>query len=162
MIIIMGVGNLLFGDEGFGPHFIKKYQDEIESAYDGKVTLLDAGTTTIPVLEMLEGASHLYIIDAVNVTRDDLKPGDVLMFEKDQLFKKEKSRVKVTAHSGGVQEMVATMELMGTMPPVAQLIGVVPQDISTGMLLSATLAEAMPKVKDVVIGLIEEALKEVE
>lgn len=142
---------MLFGDEGFGPWFAKEYEAEFKEKYGDRVVVIDAGTTTIPVMNEIEGAHHLFIVDAVKVNSLELVPGDILLYDKERLFNAGKSRVKINAHSGGIQEIIGTMELMGKVPEFIELIGVVPQDISTVIGLSEKLQLALPKVKDILV-----------
>ncbi len=158
-IKILGVGNILFGDEGFGVWFVKKYEDFFNEKYGDYVTLIDAGTTTIPVITETGEVTHLFIIDAVKVDNREFKPGDVLLYEKEAIFSGKKSRIKVTAHSGGVQEILATMELMETLPEYVKLIGFVPADISTSMNMTEDGHKAMEKVRDALVEEIDAILE---
>ncbi len=151
MIKIIGVGNLLFGDEGFGVWFVQKYEKEFKEKYGNKIDLIDAGTTTLPVVNEIGKVNHLFIIDAINPNKKEYLPGQIIEFEKDAVFKGTKSKIKVTAHSGGVQEILATMELMNNLPEHIELIAVVPQSIDTGMTLTPVINEKLPVVKDIMM-----------
>jgi hydrogenase maturation protease len=151
MIKIIGVGNLLFGDEGFGVRFVQKYGKEFKEKYGKRIDLIDAGTTTIPVVNEIGRVNHLFIIDAVNPDKKEYTPGQIIEFEKDEIFKGTKSKIKVTAHSGGVQEILATMELMGNLPGHIELIAVVPKSIDIGMSLTPVIEDKLPEVKEIMI-----------
>jgi hydrogenase maturation protease len=151
MIKIIGVGNLLFGDEGFGVWFVQKYEKEFKEKYGDRIDFVDAGTTTLPVVNEIGKVNHLFIIDAVNPNKKKYTPGQIIEFDKDAVFKGTKSKIKVTAHSGGVQEILATMELMGILPEHVELIAVVPQSIDTGMDLTPVVKERLSSVKDILI-----------
>ena len=149
MITILGVGNILYGDEGFGVWFVKEYEDFFNKAYKNKVKVVDGGTMLLPLISYIEGSKYLYIIDAVSSYKH--KPGDILFFGLDDLTSAYKSRVKTTAHSGGVQEILSTAELMNAMPENVELIGVVPADISTQMKLSDTMMAMLQRVKEILV-----------
>jgi hydrogenase maturation protease len=155
MIKIVGVGNLLFGDEGFGVWFVKEFEKEFKDKYGDRVDFVDAGTTTVPVVTEIGSVNHLFIIDAINPNKKEYTAGQIIEFEKDAVFKGTKSKIKVTAHSGGVQEILATMELMGILPEHVELIAVVPQSIDTGIELTPVVKEQLAKVRDIMYNKID-------
>ncbi len=158
MIKVLGVGNILMKDEGFGVRFVEKYKEELESRFNGRVELIDGGTQTIPLLRYIENAKYLFIIDAIKKSSDKQKPGDVFYFNKDDIIGEIKSRIKTTCHSGGIHELLATSEFEGTLPENIFLIGIVPRNMSKGMEITKNLEKKMPEVRDFLVGKIEEAL----
>ena len=65
--LILGCGNPLFGDDGFGPEFIRKLKDEkIESKYNN-LAVIDCGSGISPFLNLINNSKHkiknLYILD---------------------------------------------------------------------------------------------------
>jgi hydrogenase maturation protease len=158
MIKIIGVGNLLFGDEGFGVRFVQKYEKELKEKYGDRIDFIDAGTTTLPVVNEIGSVNHLFIIDAINPNKKEYIPGQIIEFERDAIFKGTKSKIKVTAHSGGVQEILATMELMNNLPEHIELIAVVPQSIDIGMSLTPLINDQLSAVKEIMIKKIDTIL----
>ena len=63
---ILGIGNTLLQDEGFGPHCVER----LERLYQvpDNVKILDGGTAGIMLALFIEDVDILYIIDTVNVS----------------------------------------------------------------------------------------------
>ena len=74
-IVILGVGNRLMGDDGFGP----KALDELEKRnMPENVELIDAGVGGIAILSWIEDADKVIIIDSVQTNNEP--PGTVYQF----------------------------------------------------------------------------------
>ncbi len=160
MIRVLGVGNILFKDEGFGVRFVEKYQEELEKQFENRVEVVEGGTQTLPLLHLIEYSKHLFIIDAVNRFKDDQKPGDILFFTREDIMNQVESRIKITSHSGGIHELLAAAEFESTIPENILLIGVIPWDFSGGMEMTGDMEKMMPVVKDLLVEKIKEALSD--
>lgn len=81
MILVIGCGNLLMGDDGFGIHVL----EELEKAdLPENIKLIDIGTSSLDILHQLEGIDKVIIIDAV---KSGNEPGVVYrLTEKDLLY----------------------------------------------------------------------------
>lgn len=158
MIRVLGVGNIIFKDEGFGVRFVEKYQEELENQFRNNVEVVDGGTQTLPLLHLIEYSTHLFIIDAVNKFKDDQKPGDILFFTREDIMDQLKSRIKITSHSGGIHELLAAAEFESTIPEKILLIGVIPWDLTGGLELTEEMEKKLPVVKDILVEKIKEAL----
>jgi hydrogenase maturation protease len=70
--MILGIGNLLFSDEGFGvrvlSHLLENYR------FPENVSLEDGGVLGVNLLGIISRADHLIVIDAV---RNEGQPGDI-------------------------------------------------------------------------------------
>jgi len=77
-VLVMGIGNLLKGDDGVGPHFIQKIKDQ-RSKLKTKVELLDAGTAPENFTGKIKQfkPDTLLIVDAVDFGG---QPGEVKIF----------------------------------------------------------------------------------
>lgn len=146
-ILVLGAGNLLLSDEGFGVHVIR-YLDEHYSL-PGAVELYDAGTLGIMATHKLEESDVVYIVDVVLA---DGEPGTVVRYDKDD-FRLGRVPVKLSPHQAGVQEMLLVSELRGHCPNEVFLWGVIPALIAPGESLSPRLA---PRVGDVADALVAE------
>jgi coenzyme F420 hydrogenase subunit delta len=88
--LILGCGNPLFGDDGFGPEFVKKLKDEkIEEKYNN-LAVIDCGSGISPFLNLINSSKHkiqnLYIIDCGDFKG---KPGDVLVLDRKEIQSEE-------------------------------------------------------------------------
>jgi hypothetical protein len=62
-IVVLGVGNLIMGDEGLGVRCVERL--EAAGALPAGVTVIDGGTSTHELLGDLEDLDLLVIVDAV-------------------------------------------------------------------------------------------------
>ncbi len=132
-VLILGAGNLLLSDEGFGVHFIRHLEERYR--FPAEVELLDAGTMGILVASKLEEAERVYIIDVVDAAG---RPGDCLRYRKED-FMLRRLPVKLSPHQAGVQEMLLVSELRGRCPAEITLLGVIPASLQPGSELSPVL-----------------------
>lgn len=84
-VLIIGCGNPLLGDDGFGPAVIKQMEENYP--FEGNIGLLDAGTSVRDLLfDLLVLGTKLktiIIIDAVDHERRS--PGDIFEMDMDQI-----------------------------------------------------------------------------
>ena len=65
--LVLGLGNVLMGDEGIGVYAVRAVERELEkSPLDGNVECLDGGTGGITLLGPLEEAERIILIDAAS------------------------------------------------------------------------------------------------
>ena len=69
-IRIIGIGNLLLGDEGVGVHVVRHLLEHCH--LPESVDCLDGGTGSLVLLEPLQTADHIILVDA---TMDGAPPG---------------------------------------------------------------------------------------
>jgi hydrogenase maturation protease len=69
--LILGIGNVLMGDEGVGVHVVRYLENR--GVPDG-AALLDGGTGSLTLLEPMQSAGRIVLIDA---TVDGSPPGTV-------------------------------------------------------------------------------------
>jgi hydrogenase maturation protease len=144
--LILGAGNLLLTDEGFGVHFIQYLQQHYRFPED--VELYDGGTLGIMVTHMLEAADQVYLVDVIDAKGD---PGDIFRYEKDD-FMLGRLPVKMSPHQIGIQEVLALSELRDRCPEKISLFGVIPQSYDAGVELSPLLAEKLSGLAELVVG----------
>jgi len=80
--LILGCGNPLFGDDGFGPEFVRRIKDEkIEDKFNN-LAVVDCGSGISPFLNLINSSKHkiknLYIVDCGDFKG---KVGDVLILD---------------------------------------------------------------------------------
>jgi coenzyme F420 hydrogenase subunit delta len=85
-VVVLGCGNILFGDDGLGPAVIERLEGEAPAAWAEQVCLLDVGTGARKVLfDMALSDSRpevLLVVDAVDAGR---APGEVFALSIDDL-----------------------------------------------------------------------------
>lgn len=141
-ILILGVGNLLRGDDGFGVHLIGSLSD---AALPPDVLLLEAGTVSHQLIPLLAEIDRLIVIDAVEA--GDV-PGSIFLFDPDDLH--FPSGPMVSLHQISLMDVLHMAELTGGKPETT-IIGVQPKDVTSWcMELSEEVRAAMPKVKELI------------
>ncbi|MDD2463054.1 MAG: HyaD/HybD family hydrogenase maturation endopeptidase [Desulfobulbus sp.] len=149
---IMGLGNLLLGDEGFGIHCIQ-YLEEHYHLPDN-VEVVDGGTGGILLAPFIEKFDELYVIDVVDV---EDTPGSVHCFS-DADVRSGDIQTRMSPHQIGMLDILDICRLRGKVPQQVQFITVVPECLETGMELTPLLAG---RINDVLGILFEKLGKEV-
>jgi hydrogenase maturation protease len=136
-VLIIGVGNLLMGDEGVGIHVINALEEE--PALPG-VQLLDGGTGGINLLEAIARAPIVVMIDA---TRDGKRAGTITELEPACVADIPRG---LSAHDFGLRDLFAAAALLGQFPDI-RLFTVSVETINPMCLeLSEPVSEAVPIV----------------
>ena len=119
-ILVLGIGNLLWADEGFGIRALEGLNEVWR--FGPKVRLLDGGTQGLYLLPYVEGCRKLLIFDAVDY---GLPPGTLKIVEDGEVpaFMGAK---KMSLHQTGFQEVLAVAALRGWQPDKVVLIGIQP------------------------------------
>jgi hydrogenase maturation protease len=142
--IVLGIGNTLNRDEGVGVHAVRALESCYQPSAIGHrplVEFLDGGTLGLNLLPIVEEASHLLILDAVDARQ---APGTVIEMLGDDipLF----SGIKLSQHQITFQEVLGLAAVRDRLPPYLHLIGVQPADLEIGLELSPIVAAALPEV----------------
>ncbi len=136
-VLILGIGNILMGDEGIGVHVINKLE---KAGLPTEIDLMDGGTGSFLLLEPMQNASKVILIDA---TIDGRKPGSITRIEPK--FSKDYP-LTLTAHDIGLKDLIDAFYLMGKTPNVTLYAVSIPplQDMVTE--LSPKVRAVVPKV----------------
>ena len=141
--VVLGVGNILLSDEGFGVRVAEALSQRFR--FPDVVEVLDGGTLGIELMRFLDGAQRLILIDAIH----GAKPGSFRIIKGDdvRLYFQE----KVSLHEMGIQEVLASLVVMEK--PIAEIvvIGVVPQSLEISLDLTPLVASRIDEATDSVI-----------
>ena len=137
--VVLGLGNLLNKDEGLGVQALKRL--DAQWGAQSEVELLDGGVLGLNLLMIVEDCSHLLILDAVNVGKP---PGTVVELRKDQI--PLYAGIKLSQHQITFQEVLGLANMRGFLPEHLHLVGIQPADLSIGLELSPTVADALPEM----------------
>src|SRR5690606_30828756 len=74
-ILVLGVGNVLLQDEGFGVHLVREMA---AMEWPPQVEFIDGGTAGLELIHLLEGASLLIVVDSLDA---QVEPGSVFKFQ---------------------------------------------------------------------------------
>lgn len=143
-VLILGIGNLLWADEGFGVRAV----EELFRTYSfpSNVRLMDGGTQGIYLVQHIRETDILVVFDAVDY---GLEPGTLKRVEGDQVPKFLGAK-KVSLHQTGFQEVLAMAEMMGDYPKHLLLIGVQPVELEDygGSLRPLVRAQISPAIEE--------------
>ena len=129
-IAVIGIGNVLAGDDAVGPYVVRVLEARYELP-DG-VQVIDAGTPGYDLTAFLVGLDAVVLVDAVKAKGS---PGEVRLFDERALLEKAPI-LAMSPHEPGVREALLNARFMGVMPGVVRLVGVVPAATETGIGLS--------------------------
>lgn len=131
----MGIGNVLFGDEGVGAHMANLLEEKYRFiSNEHQVDVVDGGTLAqrlIPIIT--DGYERVVLIDCVSV--DGANIGDVYCFNFDNV--PDHITWNGSAHEVEMLQTLQMTELMGDLPPV-KIVGVIPYVIGEDSTFSMT------------------------
>ena len=133
---MLGLGNLLLGDEGFGVHAAARLRARFRLPPD--VEVVDGGTLGLGLLAALEDADRILVLDALDAGQP---PGTVVRLSWDDLPRVV--RTKVSPHQVTVQEVLALREFRHGRPAAFEAVGVQPASLEPGCDLSSEVEAAM-------------------
>lgn len=141
--LILGIGNILWADEGFGVRAIEKMQTDYE--FPPEVTLLDGGTQGVYLLQYICEAEVLVVLDAV----DYGLPGGTLKRVEGDKVPKFLGCKKVSLHQTGFQEVLALADMLNQYPKHLLLVGVQPVELEDygGSLRPQVKAQLTPAIE---------------
>ncbi len=139
-ITILGVGSILFSDEGFGVRVIEKLSARY--SFPDHVSIIDGGVLGLNLLSVISEADKLIVIDAV---RNNSSPGTLHRLEGDAV--PARVRAKNSLHQVDLLEALTMCQVLDKAPETV-ILGIEPEDIET---LSVELTPAIgAKVEDMI------------
>lgn len=141
-VLILGIGNVLLGDEGIGVHVVNSLE---RAALPADVECLDGGVGSFLLLEPMQNADKVILIDA---TIDGLAAGSIRRLEP--RFSKDYPTT-LTAHDIGLKDLLDAFYLMGRTPNVTLFAISIPPLQGMTMELSDELLAAVPVVASMVV-----------
>ncbi|HET7823844.1 MAG TPA: hydrogenase maturation protease [Anaeromyxobacter sp.] len=137
-VAIIGIGNVLTGDDAVGPHVVRV----LEARYDlpETVQVIDAGTPGYDLTAFLVGLDAALLVDAVKAKG---APGELRVYDRAELVSK-RPILAMSPHEPGVREALLNADFMGVTPPVVRLVGVIPAATESGIGLSPAVRDAIP------------------
>lgn len=141
-ILLLGIGNLLWADEGFGVRVIEHLQKHYR--FPDNVTVMDGGTQGVYLVEHVQTADVLIVFDAVDY---GLPPATLKRVENDDVPNFLGAK-KMSLHQTGFQEVLAMAQMLGDYPEHLLLIGVQPEELEDygGSLRPTIKAQIQPAI----------------
>ena len=142
--VVLGIGNTILTDEAAGVRAV----EALEQAYQvpTNVLVIDGGTSG---MEMIEDLSNLDFLIVIDVVKTGAAAGTVVKIAGDQIpvfF-----RSKLSPHQIGLPDVLASLELLDTMPKEIVVLGVEPISLELGMEMTPAIAETIPQLVEMAV-----------
>ncbi|MCP4667661.1 MAG: HyaD/HybD family hydrogenase maturation endopeptidase [Deltaproteobacteria bacterium] len=145
---VLGVGNILFTDEGLGVHVVEKLMHEY--AFPENVSVEDGGVLGLKLLGVMSETDHLIVVDTI---REGASPGTFHRMEGEQIPRRV--RAKTSLHQVDFLEALTCCQVLDKVPETV-ILGLEPLDIET---LSIQLT---PVIRDKLGFLVDKVLLELD
>jgi hydrogenase maturation protease len=147
--LVLGVGNLLMGDEGVGVAAIQRLE---KNGFAAQAELVDGGTGGFHLLGFFRGRQHIILVDAA---ADGRPLGTVSLIHPRYASDFPPS---LTAHDIGLKDLLESAALLGDLPTV-DLITISVGDVGKlTMDLSPAVAAALPHIEALVKSCLEKSV----
>jgi hydrogenase maturation protease len=139
-ILILGVGNILYTDEGLGVRVVEELQQEFD--FPDTIELMDGGTLGAKLMGPMMERDQLIVVDAV---LQDGQPGDIYRLEGEDL--RASLAFKNSLHDSDLLDTLMQCEIIGHRPE-AVVIGVEPEDYhSLAIDVTPAIRARFPEIK---------------
>jgi hydrogenase maturation protease len=138
-VLVLGIGNLLWADEGFGVRAVEALHARYQ--FPAGVTLQDGGTLGLLLYEPVASARRVLVFDAIDF---GLPPGTLRVLRDGEV--PAWGRTKVSPHQTGFNDVLALAQINGRAPDAIVAIGVQPVELDDfGGSLRAPVRERLPE-----------------
>lgn len=136
-ILVLGIGNILMGDEGVGVHAINALE---KTGLPDKVDLLDGGTGGFHLMEYFETYKKIIMIDA---TMDQQPTGTISLLKPKFASDFPKA---LSSHDIGLKDMIESVALLGVSPKIYLITVTIDKIQSMQLDLSPEINDSIPNV----------------
>jgi hydrogenase maturation protease len=148
--VMLGIGNILWADEGFGPRVVARIEER--NAAPPETELVDGGTQGLYLLPLIQDTSRLVVFDAVDFNK---RPGEIVVLRNEEIPAYFGQR-PLSLHQAAFTDVLAAASLTKAMPEAITLIGVQFQNIEEwGGGLSPAIAAAIDRAIEIGLGELE-------
>ncbi|HEY41802.1 MAG TPA: hydrogenase maturation protease [Dehalococcoidia bacterium] len=141
--LILGVGNILLSDEGIGVRVIEAMKDR---DLPPDVELLDGGTASLELLNIMANRDKVIVIDAVEGGGE---PGTIYRFTPDDI--KYQSMTFTSLHQISLLETLTDAKYLGIAPKTIVILGIEPKELGLGLDITPEVAAVIPRVVELVM-----------
>ena len=122
-VLILGIGNVMFSDEGVGVHLCRLVEQKYQfSSPEHTITFVDGGTLAQRLIPVIAEYEYLVVLDCVDA--QDGKIGDVYFFD----FENVPNTItwQGSAHEVEMLQTLTMMDLVGDRP-TTKIVGIIPE-----------------------------------
>ena len=145
-IRVLGMGNVLCGDDALGPTIAHRLLSRFE--IPDEVEIVDIGTPGLDLIPYICGPRAIILVDTVH---SDGKPGELRLYRREDLSKNPPGP-RTTPHDPALPQALMTAELAGEVPEDFLLVGIIPENTEQELGLSAPVAAAVETAEQAVLG----------
>jgi hydrogenase maturation protease len=138
-VLVLGLGNILLGDDGVGVHVVRRLATE--PALPPGLQPLDGGTMGFRLMDVFAKSDAILLVDAVQLGG---RAGTIRLLETDELNRHVRRGGRVSAHEAGLVDLLTLARLEGCTPARVALLGIEPQSIDWDEALSPPVTDALP------------------
>jgi hydrogenase maturation protease len=149
-ILVLGVGNMLMGDEAVGIHIVKSLN---ANELPQNVDVVDGGTGGFHLLSYLSDYKKIIFVDA---SLDDRPEGTVTVIEPKFSTDFPKS---LSAHDIGLKDLIESAALLGELPKMFLVIISIKKFQDLSLELSPQISKAIPQAVETIKSLINKMNK---
>lgn len=149
--LVIGIGNNLLGDDGAGIHAIERLRTK---NLPDHVELVDGGTLSFTLLEQVENAEFLVIVDAAEL---DSEPGTVRLFRDGEMDDFLSTSRRPSVHEVNLLDVLTAARLRRRMPPRYAMVGIQPLNVAWSSTPSAPVDKAVDEAVGIIAELVGEA-----
>ncbi len=139
-LTILGLGNILLGDEGFGVHFVRWFARR--HRLPPEVDLVDGGTMGYVLLDTLCNCEAMIVVDCLK-TADT--PGSLYRFDQREL--EARLPAPTSAHEVKFADVLCKAEMMGECPEITFLCIVPERYGEMDLEMTATMKDRFPAME---------------
>ncbi|MDQ3156621.1 MAG: hydrogenase maturation protease [Actinomycetota bacterium] len=144
-VLVAGIGNIFFRDDGFGPEVVRRLADEVTD----DVRVVDYGIRGMHLAyDLLDGVGTLVLVDTVP------GPGDPGTISVREVGAEDLGESPMDAHGMSPVAVLANLDTLGGRLPPTFVVGCVPEDLREGMGLSGCVSSVLDEAVATVRGLV--------
>ncbi|MBY5921603.1 HyaD/HybD family hydrogenase maturation endopeptidase [Ferrimonas balearica] len=121
-LLVLGIGNVLYADEGIGVHMLNYLQQKYRFEGPHQLDFMDGGTLAHALIPLIAPYDQLLIIDTVHSSEGQI--GNVYFFDFDKV--PHHIDFQGSAHEVEMLQTLNMMEMVGDRPPT-HILGVIPE-----------------------------------
>jgi hydrogenase maturation protease len=137
--VVLGIGNTILSDEAAGVRAVESLEQSF--SLPDNVQVIDGGTSG---MEMIDDLSDLDFLLVIDVVKTGAAPGTVVKIAGDGIpvfFRR-----KLSPHQIALPDVLASLELLDTMPKEIVVLGVEPITLELGLEMTPTVAQTIPRL----------------
>lgn len=148
--LVIGIGNNLLTDDGAGIHVIDRLR---EADLPSHVELVDGGTLGFALLEKVESARRLIVVDAAQL---DAEPGTVQAFFDQEMDVYLTTCRRSSVHEVNLMDVISAARFRGLMPERYALVGIQPASVDWGAEPTEAVARGVTEATRIILELLDE------